>query len=92
MTVIEHLAAARHQAFLTISRRRTGAHRLAALGRDSVIVPPATILAPHRIVIGDRVLVFEHATFSLVEEWRTLFSFLASISIGRERTESFVLP
>ena len=69
MTVIEHLAAARHRALLMIWRRRIGAHRLAALGRDSVIVPPATILAPHRIVIGDRVLVFERATFSLVEEY-----------------------
>jgi acetyltransferase-like isoleucine patch superfamily enzyme len=69
VAVIEHLAALRQRAILISSRRRTGAHRLAALGRDSVIVPPATILAPHRITIGDRVLVFERATFSVVEEY-----------------------
>jgi len=70
VTVIEQLSSARHRAFLFAARRRTGAHRLAALGHDSVIVPPATILAPHRIEIGERVLIFERATFSLVEEYR----------------------
>jgi acetyltransferase-like isoleucine patch superfamily enzyme len=40
-----------------------------------VIVPPTTILAPHRIEIGDEVLIYERVTFSLVEEhWGTRYS------------------
>lgn len=35
-----------------------------------MIVPPASVLAPHRIEIGAGVLVFERASFSLVEEFR----------------------
>lgn len=43
---------------------------LAALGPSSVIVSPATILCPHRIEIGDRVLVMEGSHFSVFEEHR----------------------
>jgi acetyltransferase-like isoleucine patch superfamily enzyme len=50
------------------ARRRVGAHRLAAFGRESVIVPPAVIHSPHRIEIGERVLVHRDAFFSVVEE------------------------
>jgi acetyltransferase-like isoleucine patch superfamily enzyme len=42
--------------------------RLAAAGPNTLIVPPATILAPDRIELGDRVLVLEHCHFSVVEE------------------------
>jgi acetyltransferase-like isoleucine patch superfamily enzyme len=48
--------------------RRVGAHRLAAFGRDSIIVPPAVIHSPHRISIGERVLIHRDAFFSVVEE------------------------
>jgi acetyltransferase-like isoleucine patch superfamily enzyme len=41
---------------------------LASIGPRSLIVPPATILCPHRIEIGDRVLVLENCHFSVVEE------------------------
>ena len=50
------------------ARRAVGAHRLAAFGRDSVIVPPAVIHSPHRIEIGERVLIHRDAFFSVVEE------------------------
>jgi acetyltransferase-like isoleucine patch superfamily enzyme len=33
-------------------------------------MPPATILCPHRIELGDEVLVFGNCTFSLFEEYR----------------------
>ena len=62
------LKALHKRAFLLRARRRTGADRLAALGRDSLIVPPATILCPHRIEIGTQVLIHENTTFSVVEE------------------------
>ncbi|MDQ3433429.1 MAG: acyltransferase [Actinomycetota bacterium] len=55
------------RAFLAWARRRVRAGRLKALGRDSLIVAPATMLAPHRIEIGARVLVLENVTFSVVE-------------------------
>jgi acetyltransferase-like isoleucine patch superfamily enzyme len=60
----------RQRAFRFWAGRRVGAQRLRSLGRGSVIVPPATILSPHRIEIGDHVLVHEHAHFSVVEEYR----------------------
>ena len=50
------------------ARRAVGAHRLAAFGRDSVIVPPAVIHSPHRIEIGERVVIHRDAFFSVVEE------------------------
>lgn len=41
---------------------------LAAIGPNSIVLEPTTILCPHRVEIGDRVLVFENAHFSLFEE------------------------
>ena len=65
----------RHRTFLLWARGRTGSRRLGALGRNSVIVPPTTLLSPHRIEIGDEVLIFERVTFSLVEEhWGTRYA------------------
>ena len=58
----------RQRALLFGAARRTGAHRLAALGPGSLIVPPATILSPHRIEVGAEVLVHEQSHFSVVEE------------------------
>ncbi len=56
--------------FLLRKNRRSGAHRLSALGEESLVVPPATILSPQRIAIGARVLVLEDVTFSVVDEHR----------------------
>lgn len=55
--------------FLWRMRRRIGAHRFARFGEKSLIFAPRGILNPHRIEIGDRVLVHEGAMFSVVEEW-----------------------
>ncbi len=58
----------RRTAFLLRCRVQTRPHRFGAFGQGSVIVPPAMVLAPHRIEIGDGVLIFERAAFSVVEE------------------------
>lgn len=42
----------------------------AAFGADSVIAEPATITCPHRIEIGDGVLIMPGAWLSVVEEHR----------------------
>jgi acetyltransferase-like isoleucine patch superfamily enzyme len=55
--------------FLWRHRRRIGAHRFAHFGAGSLIVDPVGILNPHRIEIGDRVLIHEGAMFSVVEEF-----------------------
>ena len=55
--------------FLWRMRRRIGAHRFARFGEKSLIVAPRGILNPHRIEIGDRVLVHDGAMFSVVEEF-----------------------
>ncbi len=39
----------------------------AAFGAGSVIVPPARVTMPHRIHIGDRVVINEHSWISVVE-------------------------
>lgn len=49
-------------------RRRVGASRFARFGRDSIIYRPLGILCPHRIEIGDHVVVHKDAMFSLVEQ------------------------
>jgi acetyltransferase-like isoleucine patch superfamily enzyme len=49
-------------------RRKVGAHRFARFGEQSIIYKPLGVLCPHRIEIGDRVLVHKDAMFSLVEE------------------------
>lgn len=56
--------------FLWWSRRRIGAHKFAYFGKRSLIVAPRGILAPHRIEIGDGVIIHEGAMFSVVEHWR----------------------
>ena len=55
--------------FLWRMRRRIGAHRFASFGEKSLIVAPRGILNPHRIEIGDHVLIHEDAMFSVVEEF-----------------------
>lgn len=68
--MIDYLDALGRRAFIAWARRRTGKRGLGAVGRGSVILPPATILSPARVELGDQVLIFERATFSLVEEHR----------------------
>lgn len=55
--------------FLWRWRRRIGAHRFARFGERSLIVEPRGILNPHRIEIGDGVLIHENAMFSVVEDF-----------------------
>lgn len=60
-----------HQrAFLWWWRQRVGAHRFARFGRRSLLVSPRGILSPHRIEIGEDVLIHERAMLSVVEEFR----------------------
>ncbi|TMM03412.1 MAG: acyltransferase [Actinobacteria bacterium] len=58
----------RREVFLRRAARRVGAHRLAAFGPTSLIVPPAVIHSPHRIEIGRRVILHRDAFLSVVEE------------------------
>ena len=51
-----------------LRRMRAVTRTLAAAGPKTLIVPPATILAPHRIELGDGVLVMEQCHFSVVED------------------------
>ncbi len=60
----------RRRLFLARAARSAGVRKLAAFGPESVIVPPVTIRAPHRIEIGSRVLVAERTTFFVVEAHR----------------------
>lgn len=60
----------REEIFLWRWRRRIKAHRFARFGRRSLIVSPRGILSPHRIEIGDEVLIHENAMFSVVEHHR----------------------
>ena len=60
----------RGRLFRLRAARKTGTKRLARFGEGSVIVPPASILAPHLVEIGAGVLIFENASFSVVEEFR----------------------
>lgn len=53
--------------FLWRWRRKVGARRFARFGERSLIYKPYAILSPHRIEIGDDVLVHPHAMFSVVE-------------------------
>src|SRR5207244_3361500 len=54
----------RRELFLRRAARRVGAHRLAAFGPTSLIVPPAVIHSPHRIEIGRRVLLHRDAVLA----------------------------
>jgi acetyltransferase-like isoleucine patch superfamily enzyme len=57
----------RRELFLWRWRRKVGAKSFAHFGKRSLIYSPRAVLAPHRIEIGDDVLVHENAMFSLVE-------------------------
>jgi acetyltransferase-like isoleucine patch superfamily enzyme len=59
----------REDLFLWRWRRKVGAKRFAKFGKRSLIVQPRGILAPHRIEIGDGVLIHERAMFSVVENY-----------------------
>lgn len=48
-------------------RRKVGADRFAHFGEQSIIYKPIGVLCPHRIEIGDRVVIQRDAMFSLVE-------------------------
>jgi acetyltransferase-like isoleucine patch superfamily enzyme len=61
--------AIRERWFLLRMRRRIGAERFAKFGQRSLIVEPYGILNPHRIEIGDNVLIHRGAMFSVVEEF-----------------------
>lgn len=62
------MARLRQRLFIWRMRRRIGAARLARFGPGSIVEPPATILSPHRVEIGDRVMVHRDAFLSVVEE------------------------
>jgi len=62
-------------------RHHIGAKNFAAFGDDSAIVPPAKILNPHRIHIGNRVLIHEGVWLSVVERYRDQ-TFTPSLRIG----------
>lgn len=55
--------------FLWRARRKIGAHRFRRFGPRSLIVDPVGILNPHRIEIGEDVLIHEWAMFSVVESF-----------------------
>ena len=61
---------ARQSLFLWRMRRHIGAHRFARFGQRSLIVAPRGILSPHRIEVGDGVLIHEGAMLSVVEHYR----------------------
>ena len=48
--------------------RQVGTSRFAAFGHRSVIVPPAIVVGPDRIHIGDDVMIHDRAWFSVVQE------------------------
>jgi acetyltransferase-like isoleucine patch superfamily enzyme len=56
--------------FLWRWRRRIKAHRFARFGSRSLVIAPRGILSPHRIEIGEDVLIREDAMFSVVEHYR----------------------
>jgi acetyltransferase-like isoleucine patch superfamily enzyme len=59
----------RKAVFLWRWRGRVKAKRFAHFGKRSLIYAPRGILAPHRIEIGDDVLIHEGAMFSVVERF-----------------------
>ena len=63
------LQRAHQRIFLWRMRRKIRADRFARFGHNSLIVDPYGILSPHRIEIGDHVLVHSHAMFSVVEHF-----------------------
>ena len=59
---------ARRRRYVRQAGRKTGSDRFAALGARSIVHPPALMIGPHRIHVGDDVVVHPHAFFSVVEE------------------------
>jgi acetyltransferase-like isoleucine patch superfamily enzyme len=59
----------RERLFARRMRRAIHPERFAAFGHRSAIVPPAVIRSPHRIRIGDNVLIHDRAWLSVVEEF-----------------------
>lgn len=55
--------------FLWRAHRKIGAHQFARFGARSLIVDPVGVLNPHRIEIGEDVLIHEWAMFSVVESF-----------------------
>jgi acetyltransferase-like isoleucine patch superfamily enzyme len=64
------MAAARERLFAWRMKRAIHPERFAAFGERSAIVPPAVIRSPHRIRIGDNVLIHDRAWLSVVEEFQ----------------------
>ena len=62
-------------------RRAIHPERFAAFGERSVIVPPAVVRSPHRIRVGDNVLIHDRAWLSVVEEFQDQ-RFEPSLTIG----------
>ena len=63
-------AAAHPRPLLAREDHRPPRDAYASFGIDSLIAPPATITCPHRIEIGERVLIMPGAWLSVVEEHR----------------------
>jgi acetyltransferase-like isoleucine patch superfamily enzyme len=59
----------REDLFLRRWRRKVNAQRFARFGERSLIFSPRGVLSPHRIEIGDRVMIHEGAMFSVVEHF-----------------------
>jgi acetyltransferase-like isoleucine patch superfamily enzyme len=73
--------AAGERLFAWRMRRAIHPERFAAFGERSAIVPPAVIRSPHRIRIGDNVLIHDRAWLSVVEEFQDQ-RFEPSLTIG----------
>lgn len=71
----------RERLFAWRMRRAIHPERFAAFGNRSVIVPPAVVRSPHRIRIGDNVLIHDRAWLSVVEEFQDQ-RFQPSLVIG----------
>lgn len=66
----EALRRLHHKQRVWRNHRKIGVHRFGAFGANSFIADPVGILNPHRIEIGDDVLIHEGAMFSVVEQYR----------------------
>jgi acetyltransferase-like isoleucine patch superfamily enzyme len=51
-------------------RRHVKPGQFASFGHRSAIVPPAVVASPHRIHVGDNVLIHDRAWLSVVESYR----------------------
>ena len=64
------MAGPRERLFAWRMKRAIHPERFAAFGERSAIVPPAVIRSPHRITIGNNVLIHDRAWLSVVEEFQ----------------------